>query len=413
MKQTAIVLGGTVAHIELIQNLHLRGYYTVLVDYLPTPPAQKFADKHVQISTLDYHEVLNIAKKSSAKLVISTSVDQANIIACQVAEALGLTKPYSSEIAKTIGNKKSMKEVLFNLGIRTANYTILNGGVDFVSTLKYPLVVKPVDGNGSKGVRLVYSENENKIYFIEALEASRIKEIIVEEYIEGNELSINAFVIDSKIEIFLIVQKHVIITDNEVSSTVCSISPYPINDQVLAEIKEIGSRLSIGFGFNNCPLLMQFILNGDDLFLIEFAARIGGGPGQRMIKRYLGIDLIAASVDSYLNLPIQFDEMGKFEGFISTNHLYYNEGTLFGFEGYEDLIEEGIIDEIYFHKQKNYRIGRGITSSDRVASFISSAKTLTELRMKVKKALKDLRCMDINGREIQLKPIYDLSCLGD
>ena len=413
MKQTAIVLGGTVAHIELLQNLHLRGYYTVLVDYLPTPPAQKFADKHLQVSTLNYQEVLNITKKFNAKLIISTSVDQANIIACQVAETLGLTKPYSSEIAKTIGNKKSMKEVLFKLGIRTANYTVLDGSMDFVSAIKYPVVVKPVDGNGSKGVRLVYSEIEKHKYFLKALEASRIKEIIVEEYVEGKELTINAFVIDSKVEIFLIVQKHVVINDGEISSAVCSIIPYPVNDQILAEIKEIGSRLSVGFEFNNCPLIMQFILSGDDLFLIEFSARIGGGMSQRMTKRYFGIDLIAASVDSYLNMPIRFDKMDVFEGFISTNHLYYKEGTLFGFEGHEELIDEGIIDEIHFHKQMNSSIGRGLASSDRVASFIASAKTLNELRMKVKKALKNLKCMDINGKEIELKPIYDLSCLED
>lgn len=88
-KPVALVLAGTFPHRELIRNLRARGYYVVLVDYLPEPPAKDCADEHVQESTLDQNVVLRIARERNAKLVISTCVDQANLVACFVSEKMG------------------------------------------------------------------------------------------------------------------------------------------------------------------------------------------------------------------------------------------------------------------------------------------------------------------------------------
>ena len=81
-KQIALVLGGTVPHMELIRQLKERGYYTILIDYLDNPPAADVADEHIKESTLDEEKVLEIAKQRRASLVISGCVDQANISAC-------------------------------------------------------------------------------------------------------------------------------------------------------------------------------------------------------------------------------------------------------------------------------------------------------------------------------------------
>jgi len=104
-KLVAIVLGGTYPHKSLINNLKLRGYYTILIDYYAFPPAKVDADEHIQESTLDKGKVLEIAKKRNASLVISTCIDHANVTACYVAEELNLPAPYSYEIALTVTNK--------------------------------------------------------------------------------------------------------------------------------------------------------------------------------------------------------------------------------------------------------------------------------------------------------------------
>ena len=82
--KTAIVLGGTVPHITLINKLKERGFYTILVDFFDNPPAQKYADEHIKESTLDKDVIVKIAQKRKVDLVISTCIDQANSICCYV-----------------------------------------------------------------------------------------------------------------------------------------------------------------------------------------------------------------------------------------------------------------------------------------------------------------------------------------
>ena len=97
--KTAIVLGGTVPHITLINKLKERGYYTILVDFLDSPPAKEYADEHIQESTLHKEKIVEIAKARGAEIVISTCVDQANSICCYVGEQLNLPHPFSYEVS--------------------------------------------------------------------------------------------------------------------------------------------------------------------------------------------------------------------------------------------------------------------------------------------------------------------------
>ena len=127
-KPVAIVLGGTAPHIELIRQLHERGYKVVLADYLPNPPAKKHADIHEQVSTMVGDAVLEVARKYDAKLVMSACVDQANITACYVAEKMSLPHPYSYQLASDITNKGFMKKVMWENNIPTTRYIFLAAG---------------------------------------------------------------------------------------------------------------------------------------------------------------------------------------------------------------------------------------------------------------------------------------------
>ncbi len=121
-KKTAIVLGGTIPHCELIRQLKGRGYYTILVDYYENPPAKEFADLHIKESTLDEDKVLEIAKQYNADLTISGCIDQANKTACYVLEKMGQFCPYSYQKASEITAKSYMKRIMIENGIPTGKY---------------------------------------------------------------------------------------------------------------------------------------------------------------------------------------------------------------------------------------------------------------------------------------------------
>ena len=191
--KTAVVLGGTFPHRELLVKLKERGYYTVLVDYYDSPIAKDVADKHIKESTLDRAKVLQITKQEKADLVISSCIDQANVTACYVSERLGLPCPYSYETALNVTDKKRMKEIMLRNGIPTAKYYSINNVDEFIpEALNYPIIIKPADSNSSKGVRRIDAYDQNTLDFISlALSISRNNSAIIEEFKIGKEIGVD------------------------------------------------------------------------------------------------------------------------------------------------------------------------------------------------------------------------------
>ena len=121
-KPIAIVLGGANPHKALIQNLKDRGYYTILMDFAENPVAKSVVDKHIRESALDTDKILEIASTLKADVVISTCGDQMNVVACYVAEKLGLPRPYDYKTALNVTNKLLMKQMMMENNIPTSKY---------------------------------------------------------------------------------------------------------------------------------------------------------------------------------------------------------------------------------------------------------------------------------------------------
>ena len=175
-KPVAIVLGGTLPHVLLVEKLHERGYYVILIDYLKNPPAKFFADEHVQASTLDKDQVLAIARERKAELVISTCIDQANSVCCYVSEKLGLPHPYSYETSLYVTNKGMMKTRMREADVPSSSFVLTRDVADVDwEKVTFPCVIKPVDCNSSKGVHRADTKEE-AVPFIEEALASNLQQ---------------------------------------------------------------------------------------------------------------------------------------------------------------------------------------------------------------------------------------------
>ncbi|TVQ14555.1 MAG: ATP-grasp domain-containing protein [Bacteroidetes bacterium] len=406
-QKVALVLGGTNPHIALIENLKKRGYHTVLVDYLENPPAKEYADEHLQESTLDKDKVHEIAKTRKADLVIATCIDQANVTACYVAEKLNLPRPYSYEIASEIADKTRMKKKMLDNGIPTAKYIALKEGDTFNHFgLKFPLVIKPSDSNGSKGVRRVDDAKELNQYQEDAFDVSRNKKVVVEEFIEGDEIGVDCIVSDGITQIITMHKKRKPKRkDGSVIFSIGSISPPAISQNVEIQILNIASTISRVFNLNNTPLLLQVIVNNEDVKVVEFAPRIGGGLNFRKIQLFKGYDIINASVESY------FGEMPKskdmpLDYYYSENHIYTEPGVFGRIEGIDKLIEDRIILEFYQNKRNGMLINASNSSSDRVGSFIVQGNTIEEIKQKLYKVYNTIKVIDSNNEVLKHQQNY-------
>ena len=402
-KPVAIVLGGTTPHAMLIDKLHERGYYVVLIDYLPNPPAKRVADEHLQISTLDKEEVLATAKERGAKVVVSACIDHTNSVCCYVAEKLGLPHPYSYETSLYVTNKGLMKARMKESGVPSSSY-ILSQNVDDIdwNAVSFPCVVKPVDGNSSKGVHRADSVEKAKQYVQEDINMSRAKTAIIEDFCPGDEIQVDCVALEDDAEVVMTRSKvKDDLGEGSVLNSVGSIVPAQIPEKLIPELKVIAKNIAKGFGLRNTPFFYQAIVTGDKVNVLEFTPRVGGGLSFYMIKNFVGFDAVEAAMVSYMGLPINF-EHHPIDGLYRTGHLYSKPCTFDHIEGIEELKQEGIIHEFFTAKSKGDEIDGDMRSGNRVASYIVIATTLDELNRRIALCKSSIRVIDERGNNVIL-----------
>jgi biotin carboxylase len=406
-RPVALILGGTSPHAELCRILKRRGFRTILIDYLETSPAQNVADEHLRESTLDQDRVLEIARERQASLVIATCIDQANVTACYVLEKLGNHAPYSYETALAVSNKITMKSVMIENGIPTSRFVRISDPASTEwSGLNFPLIVKPCDSNGSKGVRRCDAPEEVTRHLPAALTISRTKEAVVEEFKEGREIAFDSYVLDGQLHLLITRERRKIKgSADSIQQIYGSFWPASISQEAVRKLVEIGEQIARAFRLDNTPLMVQTIVSEDEVNVIEFAPRIGGGENYRVIRMATGFCLIDAAIDSFLGNRPQLD-YGKPENLILDNYLYAKPSVFGRIEGLERLLEEGMISSYQAYKPPGCTIGEGISSNNRVAAFTVSADSEEQGIRKLRDAVNRIEIFDKEDNPVMIRHIY-------
>ncbi len=401
-RHISIVLGGTVPHISLIKKLKERGYYTILVDYFDNPPAKEYADEHIKASTLDQEVVLEIAQLREAEIVISTCVDQANKVCCYVAEKLGLPQPYSYETSINVTDKCRMKEIMWANDIPTSKYIDITSADELSKHhLTYPLMIKPADSNSANGVKKVYTDDELLKELPTSFQFSHNGHVIVEEFVEGIEISAYCVVVKGKAHLMM-AQERVSVIDGANNSIKCYASHVParISSKAMNLCEPIATQIAQAFHLDNTPLFFQGIVKSDSISVIEFAPRVGGGISSQTIKYGTGFDMIDAAIDSYLCQPIDLSNWHPMDKIYAVNQIYGHDGIYSHTTGAEELLNAGIIDHLSFYKKKGDIIDESRASSGRIGVMVFSATSEQEIRHKIRKAFQSIDCFDKDGKSI-------------
>ena len=401
-----IVLGGGADQIDLIKDLKNRGFYTILIDYYPNPIAKKYADEHIQESTLDQEKVLNLTREHQAVNIITACTDQALLTVAYVAGKLGFSTQFSYEQALDITNKLNMKEKMWKAGIPTSKFVKIKKIDEGIDDLKFPLMVKPADCNGSFGVRKANDYNELKTFFENASKASRTGQVIVEEFKSGKEVGIDCYIISGEAHILMYGEVHKKKIGENILLIFQTYIPAQISQEALKKIQKIANDIAIKFQLDNTPLLIQTLIDGDNVNVIEFAARIGGASKHRTIKYKTGFDILHANVDAVLG-KIPDIKLELSQSYYSRNHIYTYPSTFDHFENYEKLIEDGTIVELIPYKTSGMKTGSSWASRERVGSFLVEADSIEQLEEKISKAVKELKVIDIEGNDVFNREIFE------
>lgn len=295
-----LLLGGNYFQMTATQAAKKLGYYVISVDYTPDNPAHKLADEYHNVSTIDKEAVLKLAKEKQIDGIVSYASDVSAPTAAYVAEKLGLpTNPYESVMILT--HKDLFRKFMREYGLRMPegdSFTDESKACSFFQTLKKPVMVKPIDSSGSKGVNRVYTEEEFHIAYEEALSYSISKQVIVEEFIQktGYQIDGDGFIVDGKIAFFGVMDQH---NDKEcnphapIGLSCPSIQKQVYQDKAKRQIQQIFDLLHMKMGAFN----FEYIVGEDgEVYVLEIGPRNGGNLIPDAIKVARDVDLAAYTI---------------------------------------------------------------------------------------------------------------------
>lgn len=234
--------------------------------------------------------------------------------------------------------------------------------------------------------------------FNEAVSISRTDTAVVEEYVGGEEYTVDVYVEDGVAKVLSI---GVLDKIPEKGKFVICRGRYPsgINDKVKADIADTAQKIANAFNLVNTPMLIQLKVENDKVSVIEFCARTGGGIKYRLVKQISGFDPVAAIIDLTLGNKPHVEDFVD-DNYIVNEFVYANEGELDHIEGLEELLAEGVIDHYLTFKHKGYKFGEIKSSGDRAAYFSVSAKSAAELKHKHEIAKSRVKVMSIDGKDL-------------
>ena len=205
MKQKKLMLLGGLRYLLPIINIaHKLGYYVITCDYLPNNIAHKYSDEYINVSIIDKDAVLRIAQEKRIDGIMSFAVDPGVLTAAYVAEQMGLPFQGSYESVCILQDKSKFRKFLSDNKFNVPNakgYTNLNDALADVDYFNWPVIVKPVDSAGSKGVSRVDTPNDLAKAIEYALSEAHNGHFIIEDFLEkeGNTSDSDCFTVDGKL----------------------------------------------------------------------------------------------------------------------------------------------------------------------------------------------------------------------
>ena len=376
-----LLLGGSAQQIVAIETAKKYGYYTVLCDYLPDNPGQYHADKFYQVSTTDPEAVLSVASAEKVDGVIAYASDPAAPTAAYVAEKLGLPgNPYRS--VEILCNKDLFRGFLAENGFNTPKAKGYSSVEDAKRDLedgyfRYPVLAKPTDSSGSKGVGRIDGIAEADEKLKSAMERSRGGRILIEEYVEayGYQIAGDGFSRDGKLVFRCFGNDHF---DTETGNPFVPVSasfPSILPEQTLTNLHNEIQRLLTLLGMKDCCYNFDARADAEGRpYLMEVAPRSGGNYIPDVIRYATGVNLVEYAVLSAMGETGVLPELHieKTRGFWAYYALHSSK---------DGILKEIVIDDD-FRKQHIAEDHITASAGDRVYDFVGANVSLGCLILK-------------------------------
>ena len=386
MAKKMMILGASALQVPAIKKAKEMGYEVISVDYDPEAVGFELADVKLVVSTLDQEEVLRQAQILEPDVVITSTSDGPVRTAAYVNEQLGKQPDLAYEDSLCATIKSYMRNRLKENHVPIPQYFIVHNETEFleaVQAIKGDIIVKPADNAGSRGVVLVKKnplngsmepENVLKIYAY-SRGNSRNGTIMVEEFMEGEEVSVESMTVNGETTVITITDKMTTPPPYFVELGHVEPSRHPIELQ--EQIKEVAKQAVSAIRLQNGPAHTEIKLTKDGPKIVELAARLGGDfITSRLVPLSTGVDMVGSSV--ILATGGRVDLERKWNKGAAIRFIPGEKGVITNISIPKEMEKSAGVEEIVLYKKVGDLVDGTKSSNDRLGHIIATGRDAEE-----------------------------------
>lgn len=399
-----LILGGSNIQLNSVLRAKEKGHTVIVADYLEDAPGKKFADYGELTSTFDVEGCLSIARKYKIDGILTLGTDQPVLTCAKVADELGLPFFLNSEQAKAVTHKKIMKRIFKENNLPSAEFRFISSHFhdDELKGLRFPLVIKPLDSQGQRGVYKVSSLQQIRSLLPDVLSYSRENEILVEEFYESEEITLSGWVREGRTHLLTVTDRRTISRDLHIGICIAHNFPSKHLPVYYGEIRELTDKIVKAFGIENGPIYFQMLIGLEGIKINEIACRIGGAYEDELLPVLTGVDILDMLIHHATGHEVDYSPLERYDLAKNTTHatvqmLFTKPGTIGMMTPMEEIMAlPGAISGRY-----NYHLGSTVqeiqNATQRVGYMIFQSGSAESLRFKLEKALERIEIRNIQG----------------
>lgn len=413
-----LIMGGVKCAENIINAARKMGVYTIVTDYLEDSPAKKLADESHMVSTTDVDAVVKLAKELKVDGVFTSYIDSMMTYCQQVCEKLGFAFYATQEQIQITNEKRNFKQYCQRCGVPTVEEYSLDKINDEDSTVEYPLIVKPVDSSGGKGISVCYNKQEFVAAYEKALSFSASKQILIERYMTGDEVVIYYTMQDGYVSLSGMCDRYTNKEQDDVAQLPTSYifpSRYLVDYQ-LNEDQKVRDMLR-DLGLQNGVIFLQGFMENGECHFYEAGFRFAGAQEYKVISSVNGINTMDMMVTHALTGKMSGWDVSKhdnpnFKEYACKLSPLVRTGTISKIVGLDKIAEfPEVTDVASIYEDGDTIEGRGTLNQVSSRIFLK-ADTMADLALVIDRVYDTLKVLDENS-ENMLFGNFDTSILHE
>ena len=363
-----LVLSAGPAQLGLLRAARARDLFVIAADRDASAVGFPLADRRAVISAEDEQAIARLAEAEHVDGLIAPGTDWPVGIAARVADRLGLPHPISPDAATAATSKPRQRELLEAAGVPQPRWMV--GHSPDEGTIPPPCVVKPPDRQGQRGLSVVRDRQELADAAERANAESRSGGWLVEELIDGPEITVNGFSVDGRFQTLTVTDR---LVAEPPAFGVALAHAWPSEQDPRA----IAADAARALGIANGPTYTQIRFGADGPRVIEVAARLGGGHDAELCHAAIGVDLNGAAIAAAFGDPVDEGALSPRPraGGACVRFLVAPRGVLDAVDGLaEATAAPGVLD-VRMYRQPGHRFGLLRTGPDRAGAIIATGAT--------------------------------------